>query len=121
MKKEEKFYFKDGRAVANLRDLRAVIMEMDLNEFQTHVNSEKNDFANWVEHVMKKKLLAKDLRAVKKKNSILEVLDVEIGLVPSISSVAAHKFIVKEFIWGFIAGLIVGLVLTGVLYQIGAF
>ena len=53
----------EERTLCSLDDLSEAIGLIDLETFQRHVNANKNDFANWVEHVFGEKELAESLRA----------------------------------------------------------
>ena len=63
MKPEKYFYLEDGGIIKNLKDLGMRLDKIANNVFKLHVNREKNDFANWVEHVFKDKQLASLLRS----------------------------------------------------------
>ena len=52
----------DERVLKTLDDLSEAINLIDPETFQKHVNGEKNDFANWVQHVFGETQLADDLR-----------------------------------------------------------
>lgn len=52
----------DERTLRSLDDLSEAINLIDPETFQRHVNAEKNDFANWVEHVFGEEALAAELR-----------------------------------------------------------
>jgi len=52
----------DERKLRTLDDLSEAINLIDPETFQAHVNKEKNDFANWVEHVFGEVALAGELR-----------------------------------------------------------
>jgi hypothetical protein len=69
---EKRFHFGDGTSAKSLSELKAKIETISYDEFYHHVNPEKNDFANWVEHVIKDKELARKLRAV---SSIVETVE----------------------------------------------
>jgi hypothetical protein len=69
---EKRFHFGDGTSAKSLSELKAKIETISYDEFYHHVNSEKNDFANWVEHVIENKELADKLRAV---SSIVETVE----------------------------------------------
>ena len=63
MKPEKYFYLEDGGIIKNLKDLGMRLDKIASNVFELHVNKEKNDFANWAEHVFKDKQLASLLRS----------------------------------------------------------
>jgi hypothetical protein len=56
------FWFNHGVVVKNLRELSAALDDMNAEEFAYHVNAEKNDVAEWVEHVVGDTTLATKLR-----------------------------------------------------------
>ena len=70
---EKQFHFADGTAIASLDALRDKLESVSYQEFYEHVNAEKNDFANWVEHVLQDKNLAEDMRKV---TSIVETVEI---------------------------------------------
>jgi hypothetical protein len=59
---EQAFVLANGEQLRTLDDLSEAINLIDPETFQTHVNAEKNDFANWVEHVFDEVGLAENLR-----------------------------------------------------------
>ncbi len=61
----EHFYLPDGRQLKNLVELVIALETMDDDAFSKHVTSDKNDFANWIEHVFKKHSLADQVRSAK--------------------------------------------------------
>lgn len=147
---EHVFHFQDGKEAHNLKDLRDVMNSLSEEVLAEHLDTENNDFANWIEFVYQNKDLAKDLRKLSDIKDMIEVIDAELGRyggekaednpvpqkksifsdpgkysdipqtirVPgeddfhTVSAEATHKFIVKELIWGFVFGLIVGVVLV---------
>lgn len=52
----------EEKTLRTLDDLSEAINLIDPETFQKHVNPEKNDFANWVEHVFGEVELAEQLR-----------------------------------------------------------
>lgn len=52
----------EERTLGSLDDLSEAINLIDQDTFSKHVNEEKNDFANWVEHVFGEVELAEQLR-----------------------------------------------------------
>ncbi len=59
------FWCCDGRVFRNLRDLAEALKEMSGELYKHHVNSEKNDFSNWVHDVVGDVTLAYQLRKAK--------------------------------------------------------
>lgn len=63
----ECFWTRDGRILQNMEDLHMAFGSMDDEVFLHHVSKEKNDFANWVEYVLRDLDCAVELRKAKKK------------------------------------------------------
>jgi hypothetical protein len=58
---EAVFYACRGDRIDNIHDLANCVESLSLEEFRQHVNANKNDFANWIHHVLKNPGLAHDL------------------------------------------------------------
>jgi hypothetical protein len=70
------FFVCNGHVLKNIKELPSALRKMKKDEFEHHVNKEKNDFANWIKHVIKDIKLANDLRKIKdKKNTIKKITD----------------------------------------------
>ena len=65
---EVSFYFCDGKCSSDLKEFSKALDEISQDVFNYHVNSEKNDFANWIEDIFGEKTLAKKLRKKTDKN-----------------------------------------------------
>jgi len=70
---EKRFHFRDGSSIGSLDELKAKIESLSYQEFYNHVNTTKNDFASWVQYVLKDDQLAADLRKV---TSIVETVEI---------------------------------------------
>ena len=59
-------YFRvaDGRILKNIKDLREAMRTMTQDLFNRHVGSQRNDFADWVEHALLMPELAQLLRQI---------------------------------------------------------
>ncbi len=55
---DQQFILANGERMKNLFELAEKLSSMDGQLFSSHVNSERNDFANWVEYVFGEKELA---------------------------------------------------------------
>ncbi|MBM3200132.1 hypothetical protein FJZ53_04275 [Candidatus Woesearchaeota archaeon] len=66
------FYLSDGRALKSLRELAEALEDMSEETFRHHVNSEKNDFANWIRDVITDEELAHSLVHIEDKEKILK-------------------------------------------------
>lgn len=63
------FWTTDGRVLEHLADLEVAFGSMDESVFLYHANKEKNDFSDWVEHVLEDAALAASLRRCRKPKS----------------------------------------------------
>jgi len=93
--KEQYFYFADGDSTKNLQELKDKIELLSYEEFYAHVNQDKNDFANWTQHVLKKDLLAEKLRKVTSIVETIELLNEELN--PEKIKVDSEKLADKDF------------------------
>lgn len=71
---DKAFYMANGTVVYSLVDLPTVIENADDNTFSHHVNSEKNDFANWIRDVFNVSTLANKISKSTTKESIVKEL-----------------------------------------------
>jgi len=60
------FWTEDGQILKDLKDLEVAFNKMSTKTFSHHVTKEKNDFAAWVDYVLKDSVCATDLRKAKK-------------------------------------------------------
>ncbi|MFH1915821.1 MAG: DUF5752 family protein [Nanoarchaeota archaeon] len=59
---DEAFYCRNGKVARNLDDLVAIMNEMEQDEYSHHVSEFKNDFANWILHVLDNASLAEEVK-----------------------------------------------------------
>jgi purine-binding chemotaxis protein CheW len=71
---ESYFWFNNGKAVKNIEELMHDLEKIDDDTFQHHVNRDKNDFSEWVEHVLNESDLAKMLRETISKQEMIGIL-----------------------------------------------
>lgn len=62
---DKNFWTNDGQIISDLVALADTFAAMDELLFEYHANAAKNDFADWVEHVLADEACAKALRKVK--------------------------------------------------------
>ena len=61
----QEFRFCNGRASGNLMDFFSVLKTLSAGDFSHHVNSEKNDFYNWIFHSLNERGLAAKVKNLK--------------------------------------------------------
>ena len=71
---EQCFWTTDGRILSNLLELRDALESMTDDVFAYHVSKERNDFADWIEHVLGDAELAAAFRKSKKVNTAHDVV-----------------------------------------------
>jgi hypothetical protein len=62
---EKAFWVNDGKILKNLTELAETFAEMDTIVYRYHVATKRNDFADWVEHVLCDEECAAALRCAK--------------------------------------------------------
>ncbi len=75
---DKAFYMANGRVITKLSDLPGAVESTDDNTFYYHVNSEKNDFANWIKDVFNITPLANKIKSKKNKDELVKILRSEI-------------------------------------------
>ncbi len=77
---EPDFYFNlvDGRIIKSVPELLDALKNMEEWVYKHHVNSQKNDFSNWIRDVYKDKKLATTLKKSKRKNTAIKKLQKEL-------------------------------------------
>ncbi len=69
------FHLADGRKLSSMLDLAMALQDMNEDTFSHHVNSEKNDFATWLDSEHDEKHLALELvKSKDKKENELIIL-----------------------------------------------
>jgi hypothetical protein len=71
---EHAFYVNDGRRVKNLYELAEALNNMKENTFKFHVNKKKNDFSEWIKHVIGEEKLANEVARLVMKDKIQIVI-----------------------------------------------
>lgn len=72
---EKAFWVNDGKVLRNLKELPPALRNMSDQTFWHHVNSNKHDFANWVDQVFGEKQLAEEVRKIKHKVGLAQKLE----------------------------------------------
>jgi hypothetical protein len=71
---EQCFWVADGRVLANLCDLNDTLGSIHEDVFYHHVGEDKNDFAEWVAHILNDHALADSLRKSTKPQAAQKVV-----------------------------------------------
>jgi len=68
------FYSCNGAILRSMDDLLDYLKVVDGGTFGYHVNSEKNDYANWVRDILKDKALSDKMFRVKSRKEMLRLV-----------------------------------------------
>ncbi len=90
------FYTKNGQVIHSVKELLDYIRKITPDEFRHHINEERNDFSNWIEHVFNDKKLADEIRKVKSRYEFVKVLEDALGTKPKGKSTKTSKKSVKK-------------------------
>lgn len=71
---EHCFWLRDGRTLDSLVALQEAFKDMDLALFKYHATGDQNDFAEWVEHILRDAECATALRKSRKPDSARTVV-----------------------------------------------
>ena len=69
------FILKNGQVIKDIGELVQALKSMHKDDFEHHVNSQNNDFANWVRHVYEEEDLADKIAIKDTKKDIRNVLE----------------------------------------------
>ncbi len=69
------FWLHGGKSIKNILELRRELKTISNEIFAHYVNSEKNDFANWIQHCVKDEQLAILVRSTKNKERMAAIVE----------------------------------------------
>jgi hypothetical protein len=91
---DKHFWLHDGRTIKNLAELLIVLKEINPGLFNHHVNSERNDFANWVINVIDVKT-GEELLPIREKNDFQRAVEKKLEKPKKEESQAEEKPLLK--------------------------
>ncbi len=71
---EKSFWVNNGPVLRNVIELATAAKKLAPQQFIHHINNAKNDFAKWVDDVIRDSELAKQLRRIKTKDELAHVV-----------------------------------------------
>lgn len=71
---EKAFWVNNGPVLKSVIELATTAKKLTPQQFMHHVNSAKNDFAKWVDDVIRDSELAKQLRRIKSKDELAHIV-----------------------------------------------
>lgn len=72
---EVAFYLHHGGAIKSLSQLLENLRIMKDSQFEHHVTPDKNDFANWIDHILHDKELAEQMKNATSKSAAIYALE----------------------------------------------
>ena len=107
---DEYFYVNNGMTIRNLDELAVALELMDVEVFECHVNTEKNDFSNWVKDIINEEGLAKELLDINSKTASAESIKKYIDKFSKKEDpIHFLRHPILEFIYGLVVGLVLGM------------
>ncbi|MBU0470270.1 MAG: ABC transporter permease [Nanoarchaeota archaeon] len=80
--KENYFKLRDGTDLKDKNDLLEALKKMDDEEFRHYVNKENNEIALWIKETFKEKKLARLIKKLKNRESIIDALHENLDITP---------------------------------------
>ena len=90
------FVMKNGFLVRSLPELYSVVSQIDNDVFHHHLNSEKNDFASWIDNVIGDDFLKNKLLEIDTKDQFLRILNSRIHQLRTNESDVKDGFLPEE-------------------------
>jgi len=81
---EEYFHLHNGVVLKSLHDLIDALEITDDDTFRHHVNDGKNDFSDWIRHVIKDNNIADKIKNAKTKEDMIEILETEPAIMENL-------------------------------------
>lgn len=78
---DKHFILKNGRVLKNLYELTNSLISLDDETFNYHVNSEKNDFENWIRHTFNDGQLADQISKLKSRELIVREINQRLAAI----------------------------------------
>lgn len=75
------FWVCDGKVLKSIEQLHSALQQMTEDAYRFHANKEKNDFANWINDIIKDTKTAQKLRRAKSKYEAVKEIEKAIKTV----------------------------------------
>lgn len=74
VKPDKRFFLPDGSSISSLKELARRMPTIPDAMFKSHINATKNDFYNWVSHVIRDTHLSKEMKDIKDQAKLSKLL-----------------------------------------------
>ncbi len=112
------FRAKNGAIIKNLSDLASELATMDEEVFEHHANDTKNDFHNWVLHIVRDDHLARVFAEIRDRRLMLAAVEKRISQLEN-QPTPVHKLpfhlTARDYLLGVIVGAIAMMMLSKLL------
>ena len=71
----KEFMTTENKKAHTIQELTEQLKNMNNENYQAHIKEDKNDFANWIEHVFEQKELAENIRKTNNKEELIQTLE----------------------------------------------
>ncbi len=112
------FHLKSGSTIKNLYELANELATMDEEVFRHHVNDEKNDFHNWILHIVRDEHLASVFGEIKDRRLMLAAVEKRIQDLENPPEQKHHlpfHFTARDYLLGILIGAVAMLMITRLL------
>ncbi len=112
------FHLKSGSTIKNLYELANELATMDEETFRHHVNEEKNDFHNWILHIIRDEHLASVFGEIKDRRLMLAAVEKRIQDLenpPEPKHRLPFHFTARDYLLGILIGAVAMLMITKLL------
>jgi lipopolysaccharide export LptBFGC system permease protein LptF len=92
----KEFILEDGRPLKNIYELLNSLTSMEPKTFKHHVTKRKNDFANWISHVLHDKKLAAEIKKAKTKEAMVKKINNRLSKINNKEKAKASKKEAKQ-------------------------
>ena len=122
---EHHFRLKGGKNLRNLYELAAELKAMGDDVFKHRVTGEKNDFYNWVHHIIKDRELSREISGIKDRKKMAAAVESRIKTLEKAGELCACELRkslrcgAREFCIGLAVGIAVGIMVVKALAALG--
>jgi hypothetical protein len=112
-------HLSNGKRIKNLYELASELATMDEEVFRYHVQEQRNDFANWLLHIVGDEHLARVFAQIRDRRLLLAAVEKRIDQLehpaPKLTSHTQFHFTAREYLLGVLIGAIAMLLVTRLL------
>ena len=87
------FFFNTGQKAESIQEFLAALKNLGNENFELHINEEKNDFASWIRYSMHNHELANKISDLSEKEDIINCIKTYLGIknIPGLPTLLKNK------------------------------